>query len=1353
MDERESELPVTTSNSPEVLAVVEFHPRRVSLHRAVLMRYVAYVALFVVLGAGMAYVIAELGETTYGARSEIYHQIDEALPTGFLRQDRTLSTQLVKIQSREVLLPVARAHGLSVDQLSNKLHASVLEDSEVLRIEIDDHSAVRVAKVLVGAITDQYLKTAPSASNGNAQKYLQGQVAALDQQRDQLLQQANQLESARQARAYLAQPQSSRHPRTTSRPNPAAKPPRSTERTRIPPRRHHPRPDPPTPDPRAHQAVPPRQPGVSQTVASGRRGSARRSLRRRRGCDLPRPSPAGAPCRMSARELAAVGEPVALDVGAAPAPRSGHEAAATIGVAGWTLVSRVTGFARVAIIGATLGPTFFANIFQATNTVPNITYNLMAGSLLTTLIVPSLVEALDRESLDRAAPGRAGTARGRDRRLLCRRRRRARVRSAARSSPDARDPRCDPWLAGDGRRAGCCCCSSFPRSCCTGSPPSAWPRRTPGAASRSAAAAPAVENMGLIVTLLLAARWFGTGIGIRGVTPGYLVVLGLGATLSVAAHATLQLFGAARVGLLSWPRVGMARPGRAATCAAQVSDDRNRQARRGVVLRADRRRRDSARWRRRAADRAQLLQPSARAQRPGRRHSSPPAAFTRSGTWATSGGFGRSTTGGSRGSGSSPYRPRPRRCCLRSPISEAFAFGEFRHGRGIELVAVSVSSLGVALIAASTSDFARQALLRGRDQRAPLIGGLALLAITLGGVVVAVTALHGFAILLALGLVTAVGELVRSLIVDHAARKGTPNHGSWRWHTLLRNLGVALVTIGPAALVARVVGDAIAGYLGALAGLGSDRESGCAHTSAFRPRWTRPSSPQCSGAVLAMRRPGPAGGVGRHELQGCPPLVAGPTGVERCCHRWSRGGRRRRCRGTCGSHGSAGAGGAGTVRVRRRAPDLGRISLPRRAAVHRRHRPRGVDPAHAAERGIPGLLDGRRSRRRRLPMSPRRDVARYGSPGSTAPSSCCASLARCGRSSGCSHAVRLPTASDVFWTFMLWRLAALYALFRWVVRTPGAGTALLLDPSCRIRACSRSSRSLQALGHLNLGGVWTPTIKGRHDGAGRRDAPTLRSRPATTSAYSLAVALLLYLRTRGPRLVLGCLIAKSSCSARWAPVSSQRGSPLFLVVASCPSNEGAMRRCPCGSRSRGGPGPWSPGRSISTRTLGIRKRLGRAAELARAHRQPDELLHPTTRGFNWVLGVRPDPVLPAPETWRDAIFLESGVLWFFWVGGIPLFLGFLWLSHAALLHAARLLEPVAMTSVSLRSRSVLHSGDLVLTVIDMHLTLRGGGDLFFVLLGISANRLVPVTSPERDGRRAPPVDPMAWNTLGEERLQ
>ena len=41
-------------------------------------------------------------------------------------------------------------------------------------------------------------------------------------------------------------------------------------------------------------------------------------------------------------------------------------------VAGWTLVSRATGLLRVVVIGAVLGPTYFANAFQAGYVVPTL---------------------------------------------------------------------------------------------------------------------------------------------------------------------------------------------------------------------------------------------------------------------------------------------------------------------------------------------------------------------------------------------------------------------------------------------------------------------------------------------------------------------------------------------------------------------------------------------------------------------------------------------------------------------------------------------------------------------------------------------------------------------------------------------------------------------------------------------------------------------------------------------------------------------------------------------------------------------------------------------------------------------
>jgi hypothetical protein len=105
-----------------------------------------------------------------------------------------------------------------------------------------------------------------------------------------------------------------------------------------------------------------------------------------------------------------------------------------------------------------------------------------------------------------------------------------------------------------------------------------------------------------------------------------------------------------------------------------------------------------------------------------------------------------------------------------------------------------------------------------------------------------------------------------------------------------------------------------------------------------------------------------------------------------------------------------------------------------------------------------------------------------------------------------------------------------------------------------------------------------------------------------------------------------------------------------------------------------------------------------------------------------LLGVSPDSVLEAPETWREAIYLEAGYVQFLWIGGIPLLLAFLWLSREVLRQAGRgrdLPGPYGTCSASLE---VIWWIVLVLTVLDPHLFLRGVGDLLFVLIAISARR-------------------------------
>jgi hypothetical protein len=109
--------------------------------------------------------------------------------------------------------------------------------------------------------------------------------------------------------------------------------------------------------------------------------------------------------------------------------------------------------------------------------------------------------------------------------------------------------------------------------------------------------------------------------------------------------------------------------------------------------------------------------------------------------------------------------------------------------------------------------------------------------------------------------------------------------------------------------------------------------------------------------------------------------------------------------------------------------------------------------------------------------------------------------------------------------------------------------------------------------------------------------------------------------------------------------------------------------------------------------------------------------------LNWLWGVRPAPRIPAPETWRQWVYLESGYVWLLWVGGIPLviaFVFFVWVSAQCLWRVTREQNDAiwAAAAAGLAYLAVL----VVLTLFDPHLTLRGSADLFFPLLALSSVR-------------------------------
>lgn len=232
-------------------------------------------------------------------------------------------------------------------------------------------------------------------------------------------------------------------------------------------------------------------------------------------------------------------------------------ARSSVTVAVWTLLSRVTGLLRVLVIGALLGPTYFANLFQAGYLLPNTVFAVVAGPVLGMVVVPTVARALTNGGVERAGrvlgllAGRLLTVAG--------------IGTAALALVS-------PLLAwtlvfavpGPERMRAWLLCTVLvlfvaPQVLL-------YTVAELGVAAQQArhrfalaAGAPAVESIGTIATLLAAAAVFGTGQDVGQAPLAMVLLLGAGTTGSVLLHAGLQCYGALRVGVPVRPRLGWRR--------------------------------------------------------------------------------------------------------------------------------------------------------------------------------------------------------------------------------------------------------------------------------------------------------------------------------------------------------------------------------------------------------------------------------------------------------------------------------------------------------------------------------------------------------------------------------------------------------------------------------------------------------------------------------------------------------------------------------------------------------------------------------------------------------------------------
>jgi putative peptidoglycan lipid II flippase len=214
---------------------------------------------------------------------------------------------------------------------------------------------------------------------------------------------------------------------------------------------------------------------------------------------------------------------------------------------------------RIVVVGAVLGPTFFGNTYQLTNSLPNlIYYGFLAGSLFSSLLVPALVRHIDngepKESA-RVSGGFLGIT------LL----------GLAVVAPVAvlllpellrlTAPLHSGALAGVQVHTA--------QVLVVMMVPQVFLYAVVGASTAVmyahrrfalAAAAPALENIGIIAVLGVVAVRYGTDHDKVAGSTGGLLLLGVGSTAAVGLHAAVQWLGARRTGVVLVPRAGWRDP-------------------------------------------------------------------------------------------------------------------------------------------------------------------------------------------------------------------------------------------------------------------------------------------------------------------------------------------------------------------------------------------------------------------------------------------------------------------------------------------------------------------------------------------------------------------------------------------------------------------------------------------------------------------------------------------------------------------------------------------------------------------------------------------------------------------------
>ncbi|MEM9563812.1 MAG: sugar transferase [Actinomycetota bacterium] len=993
-------------------------------------------------------------------------------------------------------------------------------------------------------------------------------------------------------------------------------------------------------------------------------------------------------------------------------------------IAAAVILSRITGLLRIVVAASVLGATVLGDLFVAVNVLPLTLYDVLAGSAISSVLVPPLVR-LGAERARRLAGLALGTlAAGMGVVAVVGILTRDLIAGALTAGVDRA-------IAGDARAVAALLVALIV--------PQLVVYAVIGVlvavqhANRRfllPSAAPVVENVGLLATIGVAWWRYGSGLEVDRAPTGLVLTLAIGSGLSVLAHATVQLVGAARATGMIRPRLGLRDPDlRALVEPARASFG----------------------WSSMVAARQFALVVAA--------------------AWAGAGGvqafemallvsfipmavFGRPIASAAlprlAGWSDEPTRLLAAyRSCLRlaawlavpaglamvalaRPLAELIGQGRFATPRATELLTLALAGLGLGALSEALFEVARQTVMAvgpdgaGTRRRGLVASTWLRLTVAVVGLPVAVLLVDGPALLLALGLVVSLADLGALVLVHRSLRLhpgwATSDADGRRLGHGVRVLAASAAALGPVVAVDRLLeptwsptsavaaaGFAAVGYvLAAWLVTGRGRTIRDLLAGLEDPMSTESARPRSVAARVGATEPAPIGSEpGERWATG--PAEAGQPG-----------------RMVADLTGRVRSQPAALIAVYLMAmPFL--AGLPRGSllpAVRPSEALQGAVTAIAVTAGAAALVSHRRWRVRVQPLE--WWLLALVVTSSVGPALWL--LAR-GRDLG---------ASELLSTLPFLKYAALYVLVRALVRSRHEVDAVVGAAVASASVIAVISVA-QAVGVGPVIAVLERFFVSSADDVidGGRGTTTIGSSIATGAYLSLAAGLALSRTWITGRMIWGA--ATALCLAG-ALASGQAGTlvALAVIVPAVAHRHGRLGQVVRLSLPVGAIGLVGLSTVVAARLTDVDPSSGLPISWLIRWNNLSELYLPDLRSGGWLLGVSPDAVVVPPDVWRTTVYLESGYLWLLWVGGVPLLIaavGFLVATWRAMAPERGDVEPrrgidtvrsVARPAVAMMA---------VLSLIDPHLTLRAGADLFFVVIALgSAGRplLVPaVAAPDR----------------------